>query len=569
MTLLDGRRLPAGSELDADVAVVGAGPAGIVVALELAAAGHRVLVLESGGERYERAPQALSDTDGHDPLHDPMSAAVRRQLGGTSTQWGGRCVPLDPIDFEPRDIADFAAWPIAHAELAAVLQRACDWCECGAAAFDAREVPELAGGALVPGFEDGDVRTSALERWSVPTDFGRRYRAALERCEAITLVTHLTCTEIVRHAGFQAVERLEARTASGAPVRVRARRYVLAGGGLESTRLLMVSDRHDPGGLGNHSGHLGRWYMAHVEARVAHAQFRLPPGAVVPGHERDGTGVYVRRRFTFSAPFQRTWRLPNAAFWLVNPKLSDAAHGDGVLSLVYLLLGSPLGGRFAAERIRQGHLGAVRRRVAAPHLRNVVRNLGPALRFAVRFGYGRYLRRGRKLPGLFVRSAAHRYPLLYHAEHLPNWDSHVELSEERDALGVRRLRTHLRFGETDVEAVERAHRALDRALRSQGLGHVEFLFDDVGAAVREQLRGGTHQLGTTRMSARPEDGVVDPRLAVHGFEDLYVLSGSTFVTSSQANPTLTLVALAVRLAGELSEQLAGGAPRRECLAAAA
>jgi choline dehydrogenase-like flavoprotein len=340
---------------------------------------------------------------------------------------------------------------------------------------------------------------------------------------------------------------------------LRAGRYVLACGGLESTRLLLASHRDGDGGIGNHAGHLGRWYMAHVESRIADVHFTTDPAATVAGHERDDAGVYVRRRFTLSPEAQRREGLPNVALWLVNPRLSDAAHRNGFLSLVYLLLRSPIGGRFVADAIRQSHLRVPTSSTVRDHVDNVVREMAGSLRAAGRFAYERFLRRGRKLPGFSMRSDENRYPILYHAEHLPSWHSYVELSDVRDEVGMPRLATHLAFAEADVAAVERVHRLLDASLRSQGLGHVEFLYDDVAAAVRRGVFGGRHQIGTTRMSALPEDGVVDGDLAVHGHDDLFVLASSVFPTSSQANPTLMLVAMALRLAAHLDARAAAPA----------
>ncbi len=545
-------------ELEADVAVVGAGPAGIVVALELARKGHSVVLLESGGARFDPEVQRMGDTVGADRHHVAMSLATRRQVGGASNIWGGRCVPFDPIDFEPRPIVGETDWPVGYEELSRYLQRACDWCVCGESVFAASGVPELAGRSIVPGFLDGEVRASALERWSLPTNFGRVYRTALEGSPSLRLETGVTCTEIVprpRDDGGWSVDRLEARRADGRAVAIRAARYVIAAGGLESTRLLLASTREHPRGIGNHSEHLGRWYMAHVETRVARVHFTTPPAQTIYAHERDGDGVYVRRRFTLAPETQREQRLPNIAMWLVNPEVGDAAHGSGVLSFVYLMLISPLGRHFVAEGIRQAHIKTSRPTSTRAHLRNVLSDLGPATAFALSFGYRRFVRRGRKVPGFFVPSAANVYPLLYHGEHLPHRESFVELSGERDAHGMPRLQTHLHFSEEDVGAVRRAHEVLDRSLREQGLGHVEFLYDDVEEAVREQLFGGYHQAGTTRMSALPEDGVVDRDLAVHGFEDLFVASSSTFPTSSQANSTFMLVAFALRLADRLAGTL--------------
>lgn len=552
--------LPEPHRIDTDVAVVGAGPAGIIVALELARAGHRVTLVESGGSRADAWAQALGDTVGGDSRHVEMSLATRRQLGGASNMWGGRCVPFDPVDFESRPVAGDASWPLSYGEVSPYFERACEWCRCGEAVFEAGAVPGLADRSIVPGFRDGEVRASTLERWSLPTNFGAVYRRALEETPNLELRTGHTCTEIVPRAGGsehggRGVDHLVLRDRSGASTRVRACRYVIAGGGLESTRLLFASTRRDPDGVGNHAGHLGRWYMAHVEARVGRVRFATDPARTIYGHERDRDGVYVRRRFTLDPAVQASAGLPNVAIWMVNPEVGDASHGSGVLSFVYLMLISPLGSRFVAEGIRQAHTKTRRPTPVRAHLRNVARDFWPAARFAADFGYRRFLRRGRKVPGFYVQSAANAYPLLYHGEHLPHWESRVEPTRERDALGMPRLRTHLHFSGRDVESVRRAHELLDRSLRAQGLGEVEMLDDDVEGAVREQLFGGYHQAGTTRMSSRPGDGVVDGNLAVHGFDDLFVASSSTFPTSSQANSTFTLTALAVRLADRLSAEL--------------
>jgi len=553
--LLDGRAIADGTRLTAEVAVIGAGPAGIVIALSLAASGHRVLLVESGARGFDAATQRLADTVGEDPRHAPMHLATRRAIGGTSELWGGRCVPFDRIDFEPRELTGNARWPVRYEDVEPFFQRACEWCLCGDARFDAREIPQLADRAIVPGFRDGDVRASSLERWSLPTRFGREYGPRLRRSSNVTLVSGLTCTEIVCADSGDRVDRLEARTLDGRRATVRAREYVVACGGLESTRLLFASNRHHPDGLGNHSGQLGKWYMAHVTARVAEARFTTPPEATIYDHERDGAGVYVRRRFSFSDRAQAAHNLPNSVLWLVNPPLADPAHGSGILSLVYLLLVSPLGHRFVAEAIRRDHTGSDGPVPRWPHFRNLLRQPLSTLRFALSFGFGRYLRRGRRPPGFFVPTASNAYLLQYHGEHLPSPGSCLKPTSERDALGMPRLETRLEFGDEDVAGALRAHHRLDRALRQQGLGRLEFVVDDPEASIREQLSGGLHQAGTTRMSGHPDDGVVDEHLAVHGVGNLHVASSSVFVTSSQANSTFMLIAFAVRLADRLHRRL--------------
>lgn len=523
-----------------------------------------MLLVESGRRRFDPDIQRLGDATLQDPdRHATMAMATRRQLGGTSAIWGGRCVPYDPIDFETREIAPDARWPVRYEDVAPLFGRACEWLVCGRPAFEHRELGHLPP-SIVPGLPDGDVRTSTFERWSLPTDFGHEYGERLRRSPRVRVVTGLTCTRIVPADGEARIDHLEARSLEGRRARIRARRYVVACGGLESTRLLLASP--GPGGapIGDHSGHLGRWYMGHVEGTVARVHLSTPPQSTIFGYERDVDGVYVRRRISFTPEAQRRLRLPNIVAWLANPDLPDPSHRNGALSFAYLALASPLGRLFAPEAQRKsltGHkvpgapYGPVEQGAVRAHLGNLVRDAPTTARFVIDFGSRRFLARGRRVPGFFVFSAANVYPLQFHGEHLPHRESRVTIGDERDALGMPRLKIDIRFDGGDVDGVVRAHRAWDEHLRRHGCGWLEYPQPDVAAAVEERIGGGFHQLGTTRMAAAAADGVLTPDLAVHGFDDLFVLSSAAFVTSSQANSTFMVVAFALRLADRLRAEL--------------
>jgi choline dehydrogenase-like flavoprotein len=549
--------------LTADVVVVGAGPGGISVALELAKAHVKVILVESGGEHHEPEPQGLAAAASLDPRrHSPSSLTNRRQLGGASTIWGGRCIPLDRIDFDQRPFVGIARWPIGYDEIEPYFARACELSVCGRPSFDAAEDTVLARTELVPGLPRGEVCSTSLERWSLPTNFGREHYERIRASANLHLFTHLTCTRV--HVLPGKAREIEARTLRGARVWLRARRYVLACGGLDTTRLLLASPGPDGEGIGNHSGHLGRWYMAHLEGTIAQVQFHTPPDLTTYDYERDSDGVYVRRRLTFACDFLKYANLPNIAFWLSNHYLSDPSHRSGPLSAVYLALASPLGSWFAPDAQRLcligvdvpgAPYGGGRRGSAAAHWANIARQFGPTSRFLSDFARRRLTGR-RRAPGFFVKRADNRYPLQYHAEHVPHYESRVWLSDERDALGVPRLNIDLKFSDEDVDGVVRAHRKLDEYLRRSGRGELVYSTDNLAARVWAQCGGGFHQIGTTRMSSLPEDGVVDEHLAVHGYRNLHVLSSSVFVTSGQANSTFMIVALAVRLAARIRACLA-------------
>jgi choline dehydrogenase-like flavoprotein len=551
--------------LSADVAVVGAGPAGIVTALELADAGFDVLLLESGGERDDANAQALGDAATWDEeRHARTSLTTRRGIGGASAIWGGRCVPYDRVDFDRRAWLTDATWPIDYTDLKPYFSRACDWFACGRPVFDALETGVLPP-AIVPGLPNEEVRTSTLERWSLPTHFGRLYADRLRQSPRLRLVTGVTCTAVRIGPDGSEIDHLSCRTLAGRQLEVRAKRYVLACGGLETTRLLLASPGPDGAALGNHSDHLGRWYMAHVEGVVANVRFTTPPKQTIFGYERDADGVYVRRRISFSREFQHDDELPNVIGWLMHPDLADAQHESGVLSFTYLALSSPLGKRLApdalrlaltgGERIPGAAYGAGERSPAREHFANIANDAIPTGRFVATFGAKRLLARGRRVPGFAVYRKDNSYPLHYHGEHLPRRDSRVTLGEKRDAVGMPRLNIDIRFGEADVDGVVRAHRRWDEYLQRHGAGRLEYSTPDVAGLVRYWLGGGFHQTGTTRMSARSEDGVVDRELAVHGLPTLHVVSSSVFPTSSQANSTFMIIPFALRLVDHLKRTL--------------
>jgi choline dehydrogenase-like flavoprotein len=551
-------------DIDAELAIVGAGPAGIVTALEAARHGISVVLIESGDQSFDPSVQDLSAAAEWDrQRHAPLTLSTRRQVGGTSVIWGGRCVPFDPPDFAQRSALGIPPWPVRYADVQGYFQRACDWMMCGRAVFDVADIPNLPRG-IVPGFVDDGVLGSSLERWSLPTNFGQVYAKDLQQSPQVRLLTGVTCTEIACPPEGGKASHLECQTTAGGHVRVTAKSFVVACGGLESTRLLMCSTGPAGEQMGDRGGQLGRWYMAHVEGSIANIRFTTPPSQTVFGYERDTDGVYVRRRFSFAEDYQREHGLPNVVGWLGNWELPDARHDSGQLSLIYLLLTSPLGSRLAPEVQRLAMTGAeipgtpyglATISSKGSHVRNVLRHPVATGQFATSFGAGRFLARGRRVPGFFVYSKDNLYPFQYHGEQLPNPDSRVTLTDEKDRLGRRKLAIDLRFAKQDVTGIIRAHEHWDQYFRKLGVGQLEYQHDDLEQAVDQRLGGGFHQAGTTRMAASPADGVVDENLAVHGVPNVYVASSSSFVTSGQANSTFMIVAFALRLADHLAGQV--------------
>ena len=554
--LVDAESLSGGSTVDADVTVVGAGPAGIVIALELGKAGFSVALVESGRLRLSGPTQKLGDTDHYDPRrHAPISQSTPRQFGLPSIIFRGICLPSAPVDFAASSHIPYSSSPIRYEDLEGYFQRASDYLSCGVAEFNIGSVPGVDQVSIVPGLPDGDILTSTIERWSLPTNFGKEYGAALKRSERIRLIQGLTCTEIECDESGSRVAAIRGRTLGGNAIRLRASKYVLACGGLETTRLLLASDCKHPGGIGNHSGHLGRFYMGHISGQIAQVRFATDPRRTVYAFDRGPDGVYLRRRFSFTREFQHRKKLTNIVSWLVNPRIADPTHGSGILSFAFLALSSlALGKHLASEAIRKSAIAGGLDGPKWPHIRNILRDFHQTLAFIPTFGYKRYLA-SRKAPGFYHFSESNTYRLHYHGEQVPNPDSTVTLVQDTDELGMRKVKIDLRYSALDVSSVVRAHQFWDRHLRGHGCGHLEYLTEDLESSVWEQATDGFHQVGTTRMSADPANGVVGLNCNVSGFEDLFVASSSIFVTSGQANSTFMMLVFGLRLADYLTQVL--------------
>jgi choline dehydrogenase-like flavoprotein len=335
---------------------------------------------------------------------------------------------------------------------------------------------------------------------------------------------------------------------------VEAEFFALAGGGLETTRLLLASNSVEADGIGNRSGHLGRYYTGHVFGSVAEIQFRGDPRRTIYGFERDSDGIYCRRRFWLAPETQRKEGLLNTAFWPTNPPAADPQHRNGILSSAYIALSLPLlRDKLAAPAIQKMFCGESAGQSYWPHVRNIFLDLPRASLYEVHFLYRRFVTE-RRIPALFVYSPANRYDLYYHAEQAPNRGSRVELADDVDRFGMRRLRVDLRYCSQDIDSVVRAHEVLVREMQDhQRVARIDYKRDDVYGHVLEQATDGYHQIGTTRMAASERHGVVDGHCRIHGVENLYVCSSSVFPTSGHANPTLTIVALAVRLAHHIGD----------------
>jgi len=525
------------------VCIVGAGAAGITLACELDGAGFDVLLLEAGG--YTSEPAVDDDYVGRANAPHPATTEFRRSvLGGTTGLWGGRCVPFDPVDFIARDYIPDSGWPIAYDEVARHYPRALEYCDAGADEFDVATALPGAPPTL-PDLQPNDVLLSdRIERYSLPTDFGKRYRAQLTASRNVTTVLHARCVALHRTADGTRIEAVEIVDRGGRRIRVAADTVVLAGGGIEVPRLLLSSDPTGPG-LGNSHDLVGRYYACHFENTSG--RVRPGPGGVPFQFERTRDRVYSRRKLQFTEHAQREHRLLNTAFRFHFPNYADASHGSAVMSAIFLAKATL---KPEYQAILQHGTQDVPPSGRGPHLRNVVGGLPQLARFGAEWLFLRVLAT-RKLPYTLVPNADGSYPLEFNCEQTPLAHSRVRLGDDIDRHGMRRVDVDWRVSEDDLDAAHRGFLVLRDTLARHSGSTLEFDHERLRDQLGRSVPLGGHHIGTTRMAADPRHGVVDGNCALFELPNLYVASSAVFPTSGHANPTLTIVALSVRMAAHL------------------
>jgi choline dehydrogenase-like flavoprotein len=542
--------LSSSSPLRCDVCVIGAGAVGISMALALARSGLDVIVAEAGDRRPDPAVQdAYAGRVVDEAMHSPLTDYRERRFGGSSTVWGGRCMPLDPIDYQPRDWIPDSGWPIGPEALAPFYPAANQLCEAGPFTYRADEALGADARPMIAGFAGAAYSTDHLERSSCPTDFGQRYADELEKAPNIRLLLRAPVTSINLAPDGGSVTDVSLRDAAGTPFSIAAREVVVATGGLESARLLLASRDVHPHGIGNHHDVLGRYYQAHLAGTIGTVTFDLAKTAIWHGYDRDAQGVYVRRRLALSEAAQREHRLGNVIARLHHPRIADPAHGTAVLSALYL--GQGLVPRLYRKRLAgDEHAGAAN---WLRHVGNVARNPVSVARFAATMLIGRKFAQ-RKFPSVIVVPRTGRYSIDFHAEQAPNPASRVFLDTARDALDMPRLVADWRYLPQDVATVQGALALLAQDLAGSGLGHFDY---DPATVEHEMIRYGAypgHHIGTVRMGDNPATSMVNGDCQVHGVRGLSVVGTAVFPTSSQANPTLTAIALGLRLADRLAQE---------------
>ena len=531
----DARKLPDGEQIEADICVVGAGAAGITIATELAGSDIRVCLLESGDMEYDEKTQSLYAGDDTGYPYFPLDDARLTYFGGTTNHWAGWCRPYNADDFEKRDWVPHSGWPIARKEVEPYYERTRPILNLGPNDYttefwrDRTGLPEIA-------LDKAKFETE-IRQFRTPTRFAEKYRNDLAGAGNIAVYLNANALELVTAGDASRVSRLRVATIDGPRFTVAAKSYVLAMGGIENARILLLSRGSQPAGLGNGHDLVGRFFIEHVRiddvALIALADpDNLRPGLYFNRFGENGVR-FPRGMLSLARDVLRAERLVHVKF-----NLTPVFKSPGVES-AKAIAGSLSRAEFP-DRFGQ-------------HILNILGDFDSV----IDAGYKTVFNDKEGLFGSLGKLVGLRARVVI--EQGPNPESRVKLTDKRDILGQQKLEMHWKFTRQDKHSLLRSLRILAAEVGRSGLGRMKINVpdDDSPDSWPESMEGGYHHLGTTRMSDSPREGVVDRNCRVHGIANLFVAGSSVFPSGGgSTTPTITIVALALRLADHLKKEAA-------------
>lgn len=515
------------ADLEADICVIGAGAAGFACAKSLLGSGIKVLVLEGGLEQYNAAAADIHQSEIIGSPHTGIHEARERVVGGTTTKWGGQALPFMPEDFTVRGHVPLSGWPIKVEELMPYYKKAEQvlgtdqsvpydyhpWKEWGIS------MPALAANGL----------ELFVTKWCKVPNFALQHGEAIRNSSQVTLLYNASVLELIPDKEKKAVEAVRVRSLNGKEGLVKARFFIAAGGAIESVRLFLNSVQFGDSGAGNTSGKVGHYFQDHVSAVV---------GQVVPvsrKHFQDLFDPFYRSGFKYfprlklHPSWARTQGLLHASVQVI-----FSASADDSLTRAKRML---------SELRKSGTPPQYLELLKLAHPYNVWRTARALLRWKIG-------RRG---------SSPKKGPvwLEIHSEQEPCFESMVKLSDQRDAMGMRRVSLHWHISYMTARTIQQTAKMVNREFRACGIAEVrlEPWIHSSPADGTKWMSDVFHQAGGLRMSGNADEGVVDRECKVFDLSNLYVASSAVFPTSSFSNPTMTTIALSIRICDTIKKYL--------------
>ncbi|MEL6917764.1 MAG: GMC family oxidoreductase [Bacteroidota bacterium] len=505
---IDARNLDNNSLIQGDICIIGAGTAGISMAMDWIDSPHKVILLEGGGFEYDYQVQELNKGASTGQKYYPLQSSRLRYFGGTTGHWAGMCSPLDPIDFMKRDYVPHSGWPIDKKDLDPFYAKANKVLQLGPYNYDydywRNELPNMNHFPL-----DEDVIWNKM--WQYTTaHFGKLYKDTIVNAKNIHLYTYANAVDIKTNEHVSSIKEVVVKNHAGKTHRVRAKQFIMACGTIQNTRLLLASNSQAKRGLGNDNDLVGRYFMEHLEIASAELWLLQP----FP------TDLYTWKYAETKA---------SAELALTEKVQKEHKILNGTSSLMPLTLG-----RHQKPRMETWQEEDPRK--------------------ASKKTFDHWDEAAEKAEKENTGNIARAFQLNTRIEQAPNPDSRVSLGIEKDELGVPRADLHWQLTDFDKHSIRKIYHILGQHMGIAGIARLklmEYLQDENDHSWPAGTNGGWHHMGTTRMSDNPKTGVVNAHCKVHGISNLFVAGAACYTTSGACNPTLTLVALSLRLSDHI------------------
>ena len=508
---IDARTIDSGTLIEGDICIIGAGAAGISMALEWINTPYKIILLEGGGFEYDPQVQELYAGKTTGQHYYPLKSARLHYFGGTTGHWAGFCSTFDEIDFIKRDWVAHSGWPITRKDLDPFYARAQKDPELGpyeySLAYWQKQDP-----TLIPLPLDEKVVWNKMWQFSPPTRFGDKYRDAIVKAKNIHLYTYANVTDIKANDAVSSITEVTTKNYAGKTHRVKAKYFVLACCSIQNARVLLASNTQAPKGLGNDNDNVGRYFMEHLEIKSANL-FLVNPNPLKLYMFNFGV-TKARAELAITKEKQEEYKILNGTVSLTPSEVAKNMK--------------PMIDVWKEEDPRRS-----------------LDSMLTAFQRAEQEGATTPAEKQNKTFELFTR-----------IEQAPNPASRVTLDTEKDALGMPRAMLHWELTPFEKRSIRKIYELIGQQVGIAGIGRVklmEYLEDPDDHSWPSFTGGGWHHMGTTRMSDDPKNGVVDANCRVHGISNLFTAGASNYVTAAAPNPTLTLIALTLRLSDHLKQ----------------
>ena len=508
---IDARNLENNTVIKGDICIVGAGAAGISMALDWINTPYKVILLEGGGFEYDEKVQELYAGKTTGQKYFPLKSTRLHYFGGTTGHWAGMCSPLDDLDFKKRDWVPDSGWPINKNDLDPFYAKASNTLKLGPYNYDfdywRKELPNLNPFPL-----NEKVIWNKMWQFSLAR-FCNLYKETIVTAKNIHLYTYANAVDIQTNDNVSKVNEVIVKNYAGKTHKVQAKHFVMACGTIQNARLLLASNSQASQGLGNVNDIVGRYFMEHLEIASAELWMSKP----FP------TDLYSWVYGTTKA---------SAELAITEDIQIKEKILNGTVSLTPLSVGKHQKPRMETWQDEDPRKSA----------ENMFKNWDEAAEKA------------KREKGNIERA----FQLSTRIEQAPNPNSRVTIETEKDELGVPKANLHWELTALEKRSLRAIYRILGQQVGIAGIGRIklmEFLRDENDNTFPDSTNGGWHHMGTTRMSNDPKKGVVNSNCQIHGISNLSIAGAACYSTAGASNPTLTLTALTLRLSNYLKNKM--------------